>query len=339
MQPDAYVRLRKELAGEGAFAVSDALGALTLGGELLIFGVGTALLLRCARSSWAYWLLELLLATSLFRFSAIMHECAHNTLFRARILDQVAGYVCSPFCLIPYHPYRQIHEEHHRWVGVIDRDPTQRGLLALRRFSRVQGLVFRAVWKLWLPLPFAAFVFNTYWRYPARKLRAERTADGWRGLAAVAVALGPHAWAVARLGAGTYAALALPMLALYFLQLENTYVPQHSKLFRFLSRDHPQPVPIYEQDEVTRSSRVPAALAIPLGLNHNLHVEHHLFPTMPWYRLTLVERKLRVLGYPRNETGWLRFMRAARREDPVASYLRSFPPAAQTPSESAGSTQ
>ena len=326
MQHDAYARLRRELAGEGAFAISDGLGALTLGSELLVFGLGAALLLRCARFGWCYWLLELLLASSLFRFAAIMHECAHKTLFTRRAWNRLAGYLCSPFCLIPYEPYRRIHEEHHRWVGVLDRDPTQRGLLALRRFSPLESRVFRLVWKLWLPLPFAAFLINTYWRHPAREFSAGRRTEGLRGLAAAVVALVPHGVAAAWLGPGPWAALCLPMLALYCVQLENTYVPQHSKLFPFLSQDHPHPVPVFEQDEVTRSSRVPRALAVPFGLNHHLHVEHHLFPTVPWYRLTRVERRLRALGHPRNEVGWLRFMRAARRQDPLQTYIRSFPP-------------
>jgi len=55
-------------------------------------------------------------------------------------------------------------------------------------------------------------------------------------------------------------------------------------------------LPPWEQHRVTRSCHYPRGLSELIVLNFNFHVEHHLFPSLPWFRLrrarALVQRSL-----------------------------------------------
>jgi fatty acid desaturase len=53
-------------------------------------------------------------------------------------------------------------------------------------------------------------------------------------------------------------------------------------------------LPLWEQAHSTRSCYYPRGISEFLVLNFNFHIEHHLFPTLPWYRL----RRARALVKP-----------------------------------------
>jgi omega-6 fatty acid desaturase (delta-12 desaturase) len=319
-------QIRKELSAAEAFRVSDVYGAATVLGEMIFFTLGIFLLLRTPLSSPLYWVLEILLALSIFRASAIVHECAHSSIFNLEVLNPIAGLLFSPICLIPYTPYKHVHMQHHKWVGVIDKDPTQVGVLKMAKLSGIKKRLLGLIWRSWIPLPFMTYVFNTYWAYVAREFRKGRRANGWKALGSMTVTLLPHVAGITLLGVTKYLALYGPMFLLFYLQFENMYIPQHSRLFPYVSQLRAKPIPFYEQDSITRSTYIPPYLSIVLGYHHNLHTEHHLFPTVPWYRLPLVKRKLEaVKDNSYQEVEFLTFMKEAREHNPVDSYATSIP--------------
>jgi fatty acid desaturase len=61
---------------------------------------------------------------------------------------------------------------------------------------------------------------------------------------------------------------------------------------------------------VTRSSVYPRWLARHLVLNFNLHIEHHLFPSLPWHQLDAARALVKpTLGAKYNESvgnAWIR---------------------------------
>jgi omega-6 fatty acid desaturase (delta-12 desaturase) len=333
MLEDTYYVLKKNLSTAGVFRINNLYGALTVLAELVFFALGVFLLHQVPAFSIAYWILQILLGISLFRFFAILHECGHKTLFRQKYLNTLVGYLVSPFCLLPYIAWRNIHYDHHKWVGVIDKDPTQAHLLKLKESRTLQNL-FRILWKSWLPIGFIKFTFEVFWLYPVQEFKEGHRRNGWQGLQSVVIAGLPHLVLIISLGVGRYLTLFGPMLLIFYVWIENMNLPQHSGLFPYLSDDHPQPIPYAEQDAITRTTRLPKVLSIVFAYNFNLHIEHHLFPFVPWYFLPRVRQAIQgTQGLAYTEADFLRFMAKMRSHDPVDIYVKSLPPhAADKPS-------
>lgn len=327
MRASTYYPLRKQLFTEGAFQVSNLYGAMTVICEFAVLGLGLACLYHTELFSAPYWALQVILSTSLFRMFVILHECGHNTLFTRKIVNTLVGSAVSSFCLLPYVAWRDIHFLHHKWVGVVDKDPTQAHLLVLRRMSGVEALLFRIIWRLWIPIPFIQFVFKVFWLYPFREFLNGNRPTARKGFLSLAVCLTPHLFFISYFGIRRYLFSFGPMILLFYMIYEVINLPQHSGLFPYISVNHPHPLSYKEQDEFTRTTRLPRVLAVCLNYNFNLHVEHHLFPSVPWYALPRVTEKLAAIShFEYQRVPFLKFMVAMRRNDPLNVYVKSLPP-------------
>lgn len=333
MNTERYRSARNDLRTAGLLDVSDAKGALTVAVELAIAAAIARGLSLVEPWSPGFLLLQVLAGVSIFRWFVILHECGHSTLFRRVGVNSAVGHLASVACLIPYFGWKHIHWMHHRWVGVIDKDPTQKHLLRLQTASRARNAVFRLLWRLWLPVPFVVFLVDVFWGYPLRRAEGHRASRGWFSDAACAV---PHVFAAAVVGPVTWATYFLPMLFVFYLVIENMNLPQHSELFPYLSDTHPKPLSFGEQDEVTRSTWLPDWVGVVLALNFNRHTEHHMFPGAPWYSLNKVRAQLTGNGYRHPfEVPFLRFMWHLRRRDPLVIYRDALPRPRSAPPGSA----
>lgn len=326
MTHDEFGRHVQQFKRDGLLQADNVKGALTLAAELLL-GLALVAGLRWVRP-WGigFLCLQALGGVAIFRWFVILHECGHKALFRPRRANTITGHLASLFCLIPYFPWRNIHLQHHRWVGVIDKDPTQRHLLKLQHAPPWQNAVFRLVWKLWLPIPFARFLFQVFWGQPLVLWRAGQRREAWRAFGSVLLCAAGQAAALGGLGPRGWCTYFLPMLGAFYVLIENMNLPQHSELFPYLSETHPQPLPCHVQDTITRSTHMSDGLSCVLALNFNRHTEHHLFAAAPWYALNKIRRRLRASGYSHpHEVQAFRFMWQLRRRDPVAIYRDALP--------------
>lgn len=326
MMPTTYSRIRKELTDSGAFRANNAHGLLTAGFEFAFFTAGIALLASLRPWSVGFLLVQAALATSAYRMFVLLHESGHGSLFRSRWLNDLVGTLAGFGCLIPYHPWKHIHQAHHQWVGVIDKDPTQAHLLKLRTLPWHQKILFKVFWKSWLPVPFVKFVFDLFWGQPFRELLAGQRRKAILGFVSLAACVGPHATMMWWFGPLRYAAMIGPMLLMFYVLFEMVNLPQHSGYFPFLSRTHPRPIPFREQDEITRTTYLPKWLGVVLCYNFNLHTEHHLFPTVPWYRLPHVRSKIKDQpDCHYEEVGFIEFMAKLRMGNPMDLYEKTLP--------------
>jgi acyl-lipid omega-6 desaturase (Delta-12 desaturase) len=269
--------------------------------------------------------LELLSGLVLFRWFVILHESGHRTLFRGKTANTMAGLLASMFCLIPFFSWRNVHREHHRWAGVVDRDPTQSYLLTLKQAGQGRNFFFRAVWFLWLPFPFFRFIFSSFWLYAVDQYRAGNLRNARLGFFSDLVCAVPQWILLAVLGPVGWALYVLPILIVYLFIIENLSLPQHTELVPYLSAGHPDPIPYSQQDMVTRSTFLPNGLSLLL-LNFNRHAEHHMFPTAPWFALGRIRDRLVGSGYRHPfEVAFGVFMMRLRLRDPVAIYRDSLP--------------
>jgi omega-6 fatty acid desaturase (delta-12 desaturase) len=76
--------------------------------------------------------------------------------------------------------------------------------------------------------------------------------------------------------------------AIYLFAEELVNFPHHSDLFKFSQR-----LPPWEQWKASRSCDYPWLISELLVLNFNYHTEHHLYPSLPWYRLRTARTLLR----------------------------------------------
>jgi len=254
-------------------------------------GALLTLLMHAATLSIAVYLLSLpglaslvfgslLLPVALFQAFSLLHECGHGSFSTQRTLVTAVGHYASLLCFLPFFPWKYLHAEHHAWTGNADRDP---GLALVRRARDTGDLpaLVRAAWRTWLPL--AGFAQHlVYWSYPwvafrRGELRGGRLA---RSVASVAF-LACSYTALARLAPAGFAFVRLvPGLVLYLVLVELVNIPHHVGLTSFDER-----LPVWKQHLPTRSCNYPRGLSEFVVLNFNFHIEHHVFPTLPWYRL------------------------------------------------------
>jgi fatty acid desaturase len=323
---NTYVALRKELTAEGAFTPNNIFGLMTVVSECAVFAACAAGVGLSRPFSLLFWVCEVLAAVSAYRMFVILHECGHGSLFARKWMNTAAGLLASPVCLLPYWPWRSVHAAHHQWVGVVDKDPTQAHILKLRGLPWYQKILLRVFWKTWIPAPFIKFIIEIFWLYPFRETAKGNRSEALLGFASLAACFGPHALLIGWLGFGHYLTVVLPGLVIFYVIFEMINLPQHSGHFPFLSSFHPRPVPFREQDAITRTTYLPRLFAVLLCYNFNLHTEHHLFPTVPWYRLPRVTAKIKGLKECHyEEVEFLRFMADLRAQDPLDVYEKTLP--------------
>ncbi|MES2179659.1 MAG: fatty acid desaturase [Gemmatimonadota bacterium] len=282
---------------------SDAAGA-AVAGQAIALTAGALLL--SAQPTIVLWLVgQLLLATAMVQWFALLHECGHDTLFRTKRLHVPLGYLAAFFSLIPFHNWKRVHGRHHKWTGWQDVDPTTAALVP-RRLGAAEKFLVNISWKFWIPLFSVLYRLNNFWNWPRMKQLFSKPAEQRRlaidmlgflaVYAAVILLLGPSA--VLRMFG---LALVLTLMAEDLLLLsQHTHVPQN------VSDGGPvRPFPAIEQEVFTRSLVFPAWLSALL-LHIDAHELHHMYPFVPGYKLSAIAYETE------NEIDWWTWIRRAR---------------------------
>lgn len=322
-----FIKVAQKLALSGTFKIHNFYGALNVGIEIAFFTIGCVLLTKVPHFSLGYWVLQFLLGLCLFRFFVLLHECGHKTLFSKKSVNTIIGTLISIPCIVPYIPWRNVHYLHHRWVGVVDKDPTQATVLKIKDSSSFTQNLFRLIWKTWLPVSFFKLMLEVFWSYPVKEWKEGKIRFAKAGLVSVIAIVLAHTFLIWHLSIGEYLVLYAPMLLIYAIWFENMNFSQHVGLFPYLSEDHPQPIPLHEQDAISRTTKIPSLLAVLFVYNFNLHIEHHLFPAVPWYYLPRIKRAIAgIQSLDYKGVGFPDYILDLRKQDPVDIYLKTLPP-------------
>jgi fatty acid desaturase len=267
---------------------------------------------------------QFLLAVVSFHGFVILHECGHQSASSNSFLNTLTGHWCSLFCFMPYFPWKYIHAEHHLYAGNLDLDPTLKGVRDYRE-QPLKGLVFQLAWRTWIPL--LAFVQHlVLWNYPLMlfklgQLKGRRLTNCLISITFVPmVYLALHA-VFPRLFVISNFALAL---VIYLVIVELVNFPHHlgTNLFRSISEEKKK-LALWEQSRVTRSCYYPPIISELLFLNFNFHIEHHFFPTLPWFHLRRARKLLRqALGNEYEECITINWNLHNRRKDFRGVFLK-----------------
>ncbi|HTN75078.1 MAG TPA: fatty acid desaturase [Pirellulaceae bacterium] len=277
----SYHQLRKQLSFQLRYWPT----ALVMLADLAL--LCAAFYLATRDSWWAYAAAQPLFVLVFFHNFAILHEAGHGNLSKREFVNTLTGYYASLFCFLPYFPWKFIHAEHHTWAGNVQKDPTLKLVRDFEASAHIKNSLLKFAWRSWLPL-LALGQHIVFWTYPLSLLREGRL-QGQRLRRAIT--------SVLLLGI-TYTALYLlfptvfnlrvfgPSLFVYLVCVELINFPHHLGAGLFHHTEHHDRLPLWEQASVTRSCYYPPLLADLLLMNFNFHIEHHLFPDLPWYRLT-----------------------------------------------------
>lgn len=211
-----------------------------------------------------------LAAAALHGISLFTHEAVHSVLSQSRIINNVLGAICAWPVLQNFSAYKVLHLRHHKFLG-IEGDPDH-----YANYTRWSWMVFIMNW-LRLLVGYPVYIVMI----PILGFRQGRAGDRlW-----IAVETG----AVLCIGA-----------AIYFSPVPGTYILYGWLLPMILInsfvnvRGMSQHTLLPEPNDPVLGSRT--ILSNPITryfmCNENYHLEHHLFPRVPWYRLPALHREL-----------------------------------------------
>lgn len=287
----SHLRAR-DMTGWAVVATAAAITAL---------GAGLAV----QESKWLWAAGQPLIALSLLQWFVVLHEAGHNTLFRSRKLNRLAGHTASFFALIPFHNWQLIHARHHKYTGWQDLDATT-ALLVPRALKAWERPVINFCWATGLPLFSILYRIQNYWHLTRIERYLARPED--TGLVRV------NAWALATVylvvlaGVGPLAFLAAAGIGLLLSLMAQDVIllSQHTHMPTNLSQGMPvKPFAPQAQERFTRSLRLPEWLSILL-LRFDLHELHHMYVQVPGYDLA------RIPYRTGNEVNWWRWTLAAK---------------------------
>jgi fatty acid desaturase len=233
-----------------------------------------------------YVLGQLLFVLVFFHNFAVLHECGHGNCSRREWVNSLVGHIASVFCFMPYFPWKYIHAEHHTWAGNIEKDPTLRLVRNYEKSQHAKNWVIRAAWRTWVPL-LALFQHVVFWTFPLVLLKEGRLHGQRLRRSAFSVLLLVGTYTVLGWFFGSWFSLATfgPALLIYLVVVELVNFPHHMGTQLFEHTERGGKLPLWQHNEVTRTCYYPPMISDLLFLNFNFHVEHHLFPDLPWFRL------------------------------------------------------
>lgn len=275
-------------------------------------------------STAAYIASQLLIALFFFHNFGIMHEAGHANLHKNRWVNYIVGHYASLFCFMPFFGWKYIHHEHHVWNGNLDKDWTLHRFKKMRESQKIPSLMSFA-WLSWVPIiAFMQQIFIFSFPFIMKKFGRDDKRMFWQGVFSIA-------WMVAGYAALLYLFpeyitvhnLWLGYL-IYLIGQEMVNLPHHAGVPVYHTSEDRNMLHAWEQHRSTRSCYIPRFLSELLVLNFNLHIEHHMMPTLPWFRLSQARGiVMKTLGNEYMEVGDLSWNLENRTKHPSKVILNA----------------
>lgn len=230
--------------------------------------VSGAVALACLGGALPLWAGSVLITVAAFAAFTPMHDAAHRSVGRSRLLNEGVGRIASLVLFAPFAAFRWVHLEHHKHTNDAERDP-----------DHYSGL---GPWWM-LPVRWLTQDLHYYVCYAAARRRrpwAEQvdvalSFAALYGLVVAAIATG--------YGVEVVALWLVPSrLAIALLAFSFDYLPHR-----------PHDV-TSRQDRYRATSLFTDRWLIPLFLYQSYHLIHHLYPGVPFYRYGRVYEEQRA---------------------------------------------
>ena len=204
------------------------------------------------------------------------HEATHKTPFATVRLNEWVGRGCGFLLLLPFEWFRYFHLAHHRWTNIEGKDPE----LATEKPGNLRAWIIHVS-----GLP--------YWAGGARLLI--RLALGRERAAYLPESALPRMQAEARVMLAGYGAVAVCLMIsplLFWVWLLPVLLGQPALRLYLLAEhgDCPRVANMFENTRTTFTTGVMRFLA----WNMPYHVEHHVYPSVPFHHLPALHERMRV---------------------------------------------
>ncbi|MBI2945021.1 MAG: fatty acid desaturase [Candidatus Wallbacteria bacterium] len=209
----------------------------------------------------------------------IGHDAGHGCYSRIPLANDAMGLWMFIHSFTNYFGFRAMHRGHHRYTG-FDQDPSGDSPKHARRVG-----ILTHTFLVFLPLGFPLLVIVPSWLGGfGFQPEVYKASERWRIRAAMPVIGAYHYLLWLALGTGGYGWF----LATYALGLWLTTL--------VLSLSHAG-VEMYTDCKLCNTRTVASGPVVGvLTANGGYHVEHHIVPQVPWYRMPQVHRILREMG-------------------------------------------
>lgn len=225
-----------------------------------------------------------LLSILMFRNFSLMHDASHGAISKNKKLNNAVGIFSGAISGLPFEPWQRVHLEHHYWSGNVDKDPVMALMRTYNQWPKWLQSFSTACWKAWVPL-LAVFQYCIFWFHSSLQLIKKPSFMG-----ATSVLFPVLFWSPFLFYPHFFLATVLPAAVLYLIAVEVINFPHHIGLPQYRD-DHR--LMLWEQHEIARSCLYPEWIAKFIVLNFNYHIEHHMFPDAPWYRLSQIHEVLK----------------------------------------------
>ncbi len=252
---------------------SDGPGLRHLAGHLGLVGAVGALIAAGVPGWWLLLPVQGVLVIFLF---TLEHEATHRTPFRSVWLNDWVGRLCGLLLVLPFEWFRAFHMAHHRWTNLPGKDPELAGPKPATRGTWVWHVSGLPYWIAEVRLMAALVRGRVTDGFVAEGAKARVVAEA-RGMAAVyLLAAASLVWTDLLLWVWLVPVLlGQPVLRLYLLA-------EHG--------DCPEVANMFENTRTTFTGRAVRWLA----WNMPYHVEHHVWPTVPFHRLPQVHKMMKA---------------------------------------------
>ncbi len=241
------------------------------------FLVSISYFLFNSNSIFLYLPAYLLLATLFFRSFAIMHDAVHFAVLKNRKINDFIGYFYSTISFLPFYVWRDVHLQHHKWSGNVDKDPSMQIVKEFDKTKVTKNKIMSLIWKSWFPI-LGIMQYLVFWSNIIQKTPTGKKIN-YNAVFQMFVMLSVILIFSIYFGTLNF----LISLFLYFVLIEIINFPHHLGLdYKYLSD---KSVQYNNQHTTARSCHYPKWLSSFILNNFNYHIEHHMFPTLPWYEL------------------------------------------------------
>lgn len=254
-------------------AKSDSAGLWHLAGHLAAIAICGGLI--AARVPGWPLLLPVQGVLIIFLFT-LEHEATHKTPFASERLNEVVGHLCGFLLVLPFQWFRYFHLAHHRWTNIAGKDPE----LAGEKPATLKAWVWHVS-----GLP--------YWIAEVRLLND--LARGRAGADYLPSPALPRIIAEARWMLAGYALVGVSLLwspLLLWVWLVPILLGQPA-LRLYLLAEHGDCPQVANMFENTRTTFTTAAVRF-LAWNMPYHIEHHVYPAVPFHQLPQLHRLMKA---------------------------------------------
>ena len=157
-------------------AKDDRLAAISYAGTFAWLFLALYLAIRLSGTWYLAAPFVVLAAFGGVRLYVLQHDTGHHSLFSKRWMNELAGYIQSPFTLTPFRAMQVNHNMHHAYLGNLEaRETTEIHTMTLREWNAAsprQRLLYRLYRNPFIMLPIGGiFVFFFQYRWPKNTLR------------------------------------------------------------------------------------------------------------------------------------------------------------------------